>query len=103
MKLRLGKIIGESEPIVRIPEIKNLLFKCKHVEEIVAILDTYPSFRKYKRSSTYYYIPYDDWIQLTNVNSREIAIIDDELESSGYIFHYNFASCPYNCVGIRIR
>jgi len=103
MKLRLGKIIGESEPIVRIPEIKNLLFKCKHVEEIVAILDTYPSFRKYKKRSTYYYIPYDIWVQLTDVNSREIIMIDDQLESLGYIFHYNFASCPYNSVGIRIR
>jgi hypothetical protein len=103
MKLRLGKIIGESVPIVRIPEIKNLLFKCKHVEEIVAILDTYSQFRKYKKTSTYYYIPYDIWVQLTDVNSRDIIMIDDQLESLGYIFHYNFASCPYNGVGIRIR
>ncbi len=103
MKLRLGKIIGESEPIVRIPEIKNLLFKCKNVEEIVAILDTYSQFRKYKKTSTYYYIPYDIWVQLTAVNSRDIIMIDDQLESLGYIFHYNCNSCPYNGVGVRIR
>lgn len=86
-----------------IPEIKNLLYKCKQVEEIVAILDIYPLFRKYKQTSTYYNIPYDDWLQITNVNTREITNIDDQLESDGYIFHYHFASCPYNCVGIRIR
>ena len=103
MKLRSGNIIGKPECIVLIPEIKNLLFKCKHVEEIVAILDTYPQFKKYKQSSTYYYVPYDVWVQLTNVNSRDIIIIDDQLESVGYIFHYNCQSCPYNCVGVRIR
>ena len=103
MKLRSGNIIGKPECIVLISEIKNLLFKCKNVEEIVAILDTYSQFRKYKQSSSYYYIHYDDWFKLTNVNSREIVMIDDQLESAGYIFHYNFASCPYNYVGIRIR
>jgi hypothetical protein len=103
MKLRSGNIIDESEPIVRIPEIKNLLFKCKNVEEIVAILDTYSQFQKYKKRSTYYYIPYDIWVHLTGVNSRDIIMIDDQLESAGYIFHYNCKSCPYNCVGVRIR
>ena len=103
MKLRSGNIIGKPECIVLIPEIKNLLFKCKHVEEIVAILDTYSQFKKYKKRSTYYYIPYDIWVQLTDVNSRDIIIIDDQLESVGYIFHYNCQSCPYNCVGVRIR
>jgi hypothetical protein len=86
-----------------VPEIKNLLYKCKHVEEIVAILDIYPSFQKYKQTASYYYIPYDDWIQMTNIHSRDIIVIDEQLESDGYIFHYHFASCPYNCVGIRIR
>jgi hypothetical protein len=102
MKLRSGSIISQPECILLISEIKNLLFKCKNVEEIVAILDTYSQFQKYKKRSTYYYIPYDIWVQLTDVHSRDIIIIDDQLESVGYIFHYNCQSCPYNCVGVRI-